>query len=447
MGNQFSLSRIQGNVQLGASQIPDGIAVPPVLLGNVAPEGGDSAAVPEPETPLPVGSSRFADLLGHWAGAFVDGLAARSLIQGFPDGTFRPNQQVTRAEFAALVAASFRAESGETRQRFSDVPANFWARQAIYQAQAQGFISGFPDGTFRPTQPLTRIQAIVALANGLKLGQANANQLIIYRDRAQIPSYAVDALAAATQQRLVVNYPDPLELEPLVAITRAEVAALVYQGLVIRAQVPAIESAYIVRPNTELPLFSDIADHWAADFIRALANQELINGFADGSFQPNRPMTRAQYAALLAKSFTLSPRRSEASFSDVSPDYWAAIAIGQAYRSGFLSGFPDQTFGPEQNILRVQLWSSLVSGLSLLERGAVNLSSLDFYQDGSAIPAYARPAVAKATELGLVVNYPGLKQLNPNAIATRAEVSATVYQTLVALQRLTPLESPYVVTL
>ncbi|WP_346291202.1 S-layer homology domain-containing protein [Sphaerothrix gracilis] len=446
VGNQFSLSRVQGRVALAASQIPAAIAVPAVLLGQVEPVAEPIKLEEPPESPRPVGSSRFADLLGHWAGEFVDQLAARSLIRGFPDGTFRPNQQVTRAEFAALVTASFNTGSSGTQTRFSDVSTRFWARQAIYQAQAQGFISGFPDGTFRPNQPLTRIQAIVALANGLKLGQANANQLIIYRDRAQIPSYAVDALAAATQHRLVVNYPEPLELQPLTAISRAEIAALVHQGLVIQGRLPALESAYIVRPNTELPLFSDTESHWAANFIRALANQDLINGFADGSFQPNRPMTRAQYAALLAKSFELTPRRPATQFRDVAPNSWAAIAIQQAYRGGFLSGFPDQTFGPSQNILRLQLWLSLISGLNLLDQGAVNLSRLDFYQDEAAIPAYARPAVAKATELQLVVNYPNLRALNPNSVATRAEVCATVYQTLVALQRLTPLTSAYVVT-
>ncbi|MGP1375752.1 MAG: S-layer homology domain-containing protein [Almyronema sp.] len=446
-GNQLSLSRIQGNVSLAASQIPAAIAVPPILLGNVPPMGEPGEVeTPAIETPSPIGSSRFADMLGHWAVEFVDRLAQRSLIRGFPDGTFRPNQQVTRAEFAALVTASFAIEANRAASRFSDVPTDFWARTAIYQAQAQGFISGFPDGTFRPNQPLTRIQAIVAIANGLKLGQANSNQLIIYRDRAQIPSYAVDALAAATQQRLVVNYPDPLVLQPLMAISRAEVAALVYQGLVLQAQTPAIESAYIVRPNTELPLFSDTETHWAAEFIRALANQDLINGFADGSFRPNRPMTRAQYAALLVKAFEITPRRAATSFTDVAPDSWAASAIEQAYRGGFLSGFPDQTFGPEQNILRVQLWSSLVSGLDLLSRGAADLNRLNFYQDAPAIPAYAQAAVAQATELGMVVNYPDLKQLNPNGIATRAEVSATVYQTLVALQRLTPIASPFIVT-
>ena len=85
-----------------------------------------------------------------------------------------------------------------------------------------------------------RVQAIVAVATGLKLPPAAASSLGVYRDRAQIPSYAIDALASATQAGLVINHPDPEQLRPLETITRAEVAVLIYQGLVAQGQAPRL---------------------------------------------------------------------------------------------------------------------------------------------------------------------------------------------------------------
>jgi hypothetical protein len=303
----------------------------------------------------------------------------------------------------------------------------------LNQAQRTGFLSGFPDGTMRPNQSITRIQAMVAISNGLGLTGGRVDALGIYRDRAQIPSYAVSPLASATQRRLVVNYPDALSLRPAETITRAEVAALVYQGRVALGLASAIDSPYIVRPDTTQVLFSDLTGHWAADFIRGLAHNDLVSGMADGRFLPDAPMNRAQYAALVVKAFQPTPQRVATVFRDVPPDFWGAAAIQQAYRSGFLTGFPDQTFGPDHPLLRVQVWVSLVNGLVLADQGSESLNLLGRFQDYTDIPRYALQPVATATRRGLVVNYPDPTDLRPNQVATRAEVCAAVYQALVTL--------------
>ncbi|MEO0488245.1 MAG: S-layer homology domain-containing protein [Cyanobacteria bacterium J06659_2] len=454
VGNQVDPNRMDGTVTFVASQIPDRVAVPPVLLdaapvsGTPEPPSGPEGASPSAEeTPPPGETSRFQDLVGHWAAPFVNAMIDRGVVQGFVDGDFRPNTQVTRAQFAALVIASFPNSAAAVTpdsNRFSDVVQTFWARDVIYQARDRGFISGYPDGTFRPDQPLTRVQALVAIANGLNIGQANGQALGIFRDRAQIPSYAVGAVAAATQRRLVVNYPDPLTLNPLAAISRAEVVAILYQSLVDQGQAPAIASDYIVRPDTTSPAFTDIDNHWAKDFILAIANQGLIRGYEDGSFRANLPITRAQYATLLVNAFRPVAQKPATQFRDVPPDFWATEAIQQAYRAGFMSGFPDQTFSPEHHILRVQVIVSLINGLGLLQT-APTASSLNRYQDAQRIPTYAQAQVAYATELGMVVNYPDLNRLNPNSTATRAEVAALVYQAMVVQQQVVPIDSPYIV--
>ena len=457
-GNQINPNRIQGRVIFVASQIPDPVAVPAPLLSlrttsesaPTSPQAPPQVVVPAPpRSHDPVVSSRFIDLVGHWAAPFVESLAEKGIVKGFMNGTFKPNDPLTRAQFATLIMASFPnsslpAAAARRPQPFKDdIPE--WSKDAIYQAVSRGFLRGFPNQTFRPQQNLTRIQAIVALTNGLELPGGNTDVLGIYRDRAQIPDYAMDALAAATQQRLVVNHPQPLWLRPGEAITRAEAVALVYQGLIVQGQAPLIDSPYIVQPDNRQPLFTDIAEHWAADFIRGLAHKDLISGFKDGRFQPDALMTRAQYAQLLAGAFQPSPKRPGLQFTDVPPDFWAAAAIQTAYRATFMSGFPDFTFSPNQNILRVEVIVSLVNGLGLLEnsRGETNL--LTVYDDRLSIPDYAQTAVNKATQLGLAVNFPHPKQLKPKHTATRAEVAAMVYQAMTVLNLVLKVESQYVV--
>jgi parallel beta-helix repeat protein len=400
-----------------------------------------SAAVEVPSQ-VSVGTS-FYDLGGHWAVAFVEALVTKGLISGFPDGTFAPNAPITRAQYAAIIAKTFPPPNGSKASNFTDIKADYWAASAILRAANMGFVSGFPDGTFRPEQNLTKIQAIVSIVNGLKWSGGNSNVLTVYRDRTQIPSYATNAVAVATQKLLVVNYPQAEQLEPLRDISRAEVAAIIYQALVAIGQEKAIPSPYIVNPDVDIASFIDLKGHWAEAFIRALVSLGLTTGFADGSYQPDKPMTRAQYAALVAVAFNPTPKRAAIDFTDVANNFWAAKAIDIAARGGFVSGFSDRTFRPDQNVQRLQVIVSLVNGLGL---PAADSNTLLVYRDRNTVPDYASKAVATATQQQIVVNYPDPKQLVPVREATRAEVAAMVYQALVAIQRTSAINSPYIVS-
>ncbi len=387
-------------------------------------------------------STSFPDLGGHWAAAFVEALVNKGLISGFPDGKFGPEAPMTRAQYAAIIAKTFQLSAQGKISNFTDIKPGFWASSAILSAASTSFISGFPDGTFRPEQNLTKIQAIVSIVNGLKLTGGNPNVLTAYSDRAQIPSYANNAVAVATQKLLIVNYPDSEQLEPMRDITRAEVATLIYQALIASGKEKAIASPYIVNPDADLPSFGDLKGHWAESFIRALISMSLTNGFADGSYQPDKPMTRAQYAALVAVAFNPTPKRSAPEFTDVAKDFWAAKAIWIAASGGFVSGFSDSTFRPDQNVQRLQVLVSLVNGLALPPTDNDRLLT---YSDRNIIPDYAKKAIITATQQKIVVSYPDPKQLAPVREATRAEVAAMVYQALVAIKRTPTINSPYIV--
>ncbi|AFZ30120.1 parallel beta-helix repeat protein [Gloeocapsa sp. PCC 7428] len=189
----------------------------------------------------------FSDVQGLWAQPYIAALASREIIAGFPDGTFKPNEPVTRAQFAAIVSKAFTPTPQREAQDFNDVSRNFWGYQAIQSAYRGGFVAGYPGGAFQPQQQIPRVQVLVSLANGLNLRADNPNVLSTYADASQIPGYATDAVAAATQRQLVVNYPTPNQLNPNRPATRAEVAAFVYQALVNSGRAQAIASPYLVR--------------------------------------------------------------------------------------------------------------------------------------------------------------------------------------------------------
>jgi uncharacterized surface protein with fasciclin (FAS1) repeats len=195
-------------------------------------------------------------------------------------------------------------------------------------------------------------------------------------------------------------------------------------------------------PTSTVNLSDVSSDYWARPFIQVLADNNVISGFPDGSFRPNQPVTRAEFAALIQKAFSNQNRVRQlpsGGFSDVPANYWAASAIQNAYETGFLAGYPGSVFKPNQQIPRVQGIVALSNGLGLSGGDTNTLST--YYNDASAIPQYAVGSVAAATQGNLVVNYPDVKQLNPQQPLTRAEAAALLYQALVRQGRLQPVAS------
>ena len=193
--------------------------------------------------------------------------------------------------------------------------------------------------------------------------------------------------------------------------------------------------------------FSDLQNHWARPFIEALAQRGIITGFPNGTFQPNKSLTRAQFAVLLGKAFATPVKRQYVPFIDVPAKYWAAAAIQKAYETQFLSGYSDKSFRPDERISRINALISIVGGLNLASTVTSDLQSIlpQIYQDAAQIPAYATKLIAIATRAGLVFSYPDVKLLNPTLAATRADVAAFLYQALVFLGKAPQLTSRYVV--
>ncbi|WP_404784678.1 S-layer homology domain-containing protein [Altericista sp. CCNU0014] len=189
----------------------------------------------------------------YWAKPFIERLVREGVINGYSDGTFKPEQTVTRAQFATILRNAFSEDAVRRSRTFKDVPAKHWAAAAIDKAYTTGFMSGYPDNTFRPDLKITKAQTLVYLSNGLQLPEPKSvsKALSFYRDSTEISEDSKVGIAAATENKLVVNYPKTSFLNPTDEVTRADVAAAVYQALVKQGNLPALPAesktvAYIV---------------------------------------------------------------------------------------------------------------------------------------------------------------------------------------------------------
>lgn len=197
----------------------------------------------------PATAASFVDIQRHWARPFIEALAQENLINGFSDQTFRPDQPVTRAQFAAMINQAFDENNVQLSRDFDQAATDYWTSRDFGNTRSS-------NRQLRLSDPLPRVQVLVALANALRLSPKGSveDTLNIYKDAAKIPSYAREAVAAATQAGLVVNYPDVSYLDPTKSATRADVAAFIYQTLVNEGVLSPISSRaqasnYIVRVN------------------------------------------------------------------------------------------------------------------------------------------------------------------------------------------------------
>jgi len=127
---------------LGESLLNNMLGADALRPQNSAPNTTQPAQTAPTSTPSRgrqiVQATTFPDIQGNWAQAFIEGLASRGIIQGFPDGTFRPNAPVTRAQFAAMIRQAFEQPLERPATQFSDIPANFWALECHSRSLSHG---------------------------------------------------------------------------------------------------------------------------------------------------------------------------------------------------------------------------------------------------------------------------------------------------------------------
>lgn len=170
----------------------------------------------------------FTDVTNHWAYSAIKRVYTRGWMVGMDEKTFAPDQQLSRAMLAVILYAMAGEPAVTGESPFTDVPAGCWYTDAIVWAAQNGIVCGFGDGTFRPNEAVTRAQAAVMLYGYAAFTGADVTaraDLSAYSDAGQIPSWAMDAMQWANARRLIVGR-DSSHLVPDGKTTRAEMAAI-----------------------------------------------------------------------------------------------------------------------------------------------------------------------------------------------------------------------------
>ncbi|WP_017314124.1 S-layer homology domain-containing protein [Mastigocladopsis repens] len=244
--------------------------------------------------------STFSDVKSnYWAQPFIRGLAARNIVTGYPDDTFRPEQPVDRDEFAAIIRKAFdqppirQVQSGAV---YKDIPAGYWATRPIESAYQQGFMAGYPGGYFRPNQPVSKVEAIVALSRGLDLTTgtpAVTVPTVTQRAVAQQPK------PKAAKRRIFLPLGMTSLMQPLL-IAKAQAAP----PTAVTPSTTDTQAANLNRPasfiitNTyadanKIPQYAvgDVAAATKANIVVNYPNSKVLN--------PTKPATRGEIAAFI----------------------------------------------------------------------------------------------------------------------------------------------------
>lgn len=315
-------------------------------------------------------------------------------------------------------------------------------------------------GALSDKLPLNRVQAVGLLVAMSTLGTityfgVTGNQ----QDPSQTPTSDSSVSSAPLNPNQSANRPSTGDSPLASAPSASDGTGSIGEAGNTPGQAPTNQTAVAPQSPTEaiggldapevIPSQLDISDvpedHWAYPFIAKLHAQGIIPDYPDGKFQPDKPVTRAELAAQIQRAFVDEPGQRTLTFSDIESGYWAADAIEGAVDKKFMSGYPEGDFQPDKLVPRYEVLVALVSGLEL-EIPSSPETSLQRFQDQGQLPDWSKGKIAASTQESIVVSHPEPGLLKPEANATRAEVAAMIYQSLVQAGRLEPIESEYVVT-
>lgn len=203
-----------------------------LVIERIVPDSEEAERPEQPTQPeQPVIS--FTDIAGHWAESYIQHAAAQGIVNGYPDGTFKPDHSVTRAEFTVMLAGALNLEGKGAALTFTDHDQiGVWANQAIAQSVQAGIINGYGDGSFRPDAPITRAEMAVMIARALNL-LLEGNVTTGFADDADIPTWAKGA-AEAIRKLSVIQGRGANRFVPNATATRAEAAVMLLRMLEVK---------------------------------------------------------------------------------------------------------------------------------------------------------------------------------------------------------------------
>ena len=178
------------------------------------------------------GGCSFPDVpQGHWAACDIDKLAMNDVVVGYPDGFYKPNRSISRAEFATMLVKGFNLDDCDMERTslFSDVPRGNWANAAIAKAVDENLLKGYPNGQFKPNNHVTRAEALTSIAKGMTcdIDKCKAEEILSrYKDGASVPGWARIPVAKSLESGALKDAPNPNMIMPHKDASRAEVASM-----------------------------------------------------------------------------------------------------------------------------------------------------------------------------------------------------------------------------
>lgn len=189
-------------------------------------------------------------------------------------------------------------------------------------------------------------------------------------------------------------------------------------------------SAYAVVRNPRS--FADMKGHWAEAQVNDMASRFIVAGVSDAAFEPDRPVTRAEFAAILVRALGLPADGGKPPFSDVKADDWYVGAVASAAANGLIGGYGDGTFRPGQPITRQEAFAMLGAALKLAglqAYGGDTAKTLAAFADRASIADWALAGTAALVDAGIIDGR--TSGLAPLAPISRAESAVAIQRLLI----------------
>ena len=300
---------------------------------------------------------------------------------------------------------------------FPDVPADEWYTEYVDLCAEKGIVNGFEDGTFRPTGYLRRSEFIKMLA---------ASASLSYKSELPGRHWAEQYWAMLSENGVLEGLDIPCTFDALQKnITRYEMAVMIRNFLAkVRGETEAVTNG----AAREIPDWAYIPEAYRGAVAQVYA-KGIINGMGDGTFAPNKTMTRAEFCTITVKALGLNPK-ANSTFSDVSATDWYAGYVGTASDKGIVNGVGNNKFNPEGTITRQEAATMVARAAKALklDTGVDNVDEvMALFTDGTGVESWAKDAVAYCCTSGIAV-WSG--SLQPTKAILRCEIAQMIYNML-----------------
>ncbi len=174
--------------------------------------------------------------------------------------------------------------------------------------------------------------------------------------------------------------------------------------------------------------FEDMTNHWAKDAVNDLGSRLVVSGKGENAFKPDDRVTRAEFSAMVVQGLgILRPDQESSTFEDISGSDWYQDAVSSANAYGLISGYPDNTFKPLENIKREEAFAVAYNAMKIAGYVPVEVAASDIlsaFADQNEVAGWAQNATAGLVECGVVSGFDG--QINPEGLLTRAEAAVLI---------------------